>query len=356
MKNPCFLLFLLFVTFSCKPPSLDNKIVGVKIYNHEGDFGLLIEEWNSIGINTAFVSKELLANNEFRNSARNERIKTFVVLPIFFDEKLDEHSEFHAINSDGKIASDEWVKFACPSNPEYRNIKINSIVKLVEELDPDGISIDFIRHFVFWEKVYPDTPATELPNTCFCDLCIKHFCQLNDISYPDFLTETSDKASMIMNGFSTQWTDWKCRLITTMIDQIVTEVKKVKPDIIVNTHIVPWKNSDFEEGIQRIAGQDLKAISPLTNYLSPMTYAHMVKQNASWVHEVVVDFHAQTGTSILPSIQVKEAYLSDSISSQEFEENLKSALLAPSSGVIFWSWEHLQQDPWKKEIIKTQVN
>ena len=87
-----------------------------------------------------------------------------------------------------------------------------------------------------------------------------------------------------------------------------------------------------------------------------MTYSHMVKQDASWVHDVVDDFYHQTKGKILPSIQVKEAYVIDSLSVAEFEDYLRSALLPPSIGVVFWSWEHLEQDPWKKEIIRKLVN
>lgn len=341
---------------ACKPPYAQNKIIGVKIYNHEGNFQTLINEWKSIGINTAFVSKDLLANKDFRSKTEKNEINTFVILPIFFDEHLDEHPEFYAIKSDGKKAIDEWVKFACPSNQEYRKNKINSIIKIVEEDSPDGISIDFIRHFVFWEKVYSDTQVSELPNTCFCNSCINVFCEKNNINIPKTFIGTHDISSWILGNHSSKWRAWKCDLITKMIEEIVKEVKKVKPDVLVNVHIVPWKTSDFNNGIRNIAGQDLKTISLLTDYLSPMTYSHMVKQNAHWVHDLVENIFDQTNGNILPSIQVKEAYLDDTISSREFEDNLKSAITSPSSGVVFWSWEHLEQDPWKKDIIKRIID
>lgn len=356
MKYLVFILFAILVFFHRKAPHSHDQIIGVKIYDHSGDFGHLITEWNSIGINTAFVSKELLANKEFRKQTEKARIKTFVILPVFFDENLDDHPNNYAIKSNGEKAIEEWVKFACPSNVQYRKEKINAIVNLVESYNPDGISIDFIRHFVFWEKVYPDALASALPNTCFCNSCIHQFCSRNKINKPDSLSETSDISSWILDVFPDQWTSWKCQLITTMIYEIVSKVKKVKPEVLVNVHVVPWEKDAFKHGIQRIAGQDLKAMSPLTDYLSPMTYSHMVKQNAGWVHEVVTDFEAQTIAKVLPSIQVKEAYLSDTIGSRIFEDNLRSALLPPSSGVIFWSWEHLEKDPWKKDIIKEFAN
>lgn len=352
-------LFLIVVLLfqNCISPNSDEKIIGVKIYKHHGDFETLIDEWKSIGINTAFVSKELLARKSFREIAEENQIKTFVILPIFFDElALSEDSSLYAIKSNGEKAIDEWVKFVCPSNLEFRKNKIESIVNLVAEYNPDGISIDFIRHFVFWEKVLPDTPVTTLPNTCFCNECVHGFQQQFNIDIPDSLRDTQDYSTWIIDKHSNQWTDWKCLLITSMIEEIVTKTKKVKSNLLVNVHIVPWKNHDFGNGIKKIAGQDILAISAKTNYISPMTYSHMVKQDASWVHDVIDDFYLQTKGKILPSIQVKEAYVTDSLIVAEFEDNLISALLPPSFGVVFWSWEHLEQDSWKKEIISKLVN
>jgi hypothetical protein len=83
-----------------------------------------------------------------------------------------------------------------------------------------------------------------------------------------------------------------------------------------------------------------------------MTYAHMVKRSPSWVNSVVKDMDKVAGCRILPSIQVKEAYLSDILSVSEFRETLKEALKPPSSGVIFWSWEALEKDFPKKDLIR----
>lgn len=350
------LIFVLLFQ-NCNSSNSHEKIIGVKIYNHEGGVEMLVDEWNAMGINTAFVSKELLGQESFREIAEKNKIKTFVILPIFFDElALSEDSSLYAIKSNGEEAIDEWVKFVCPSNLKFRKNKIESIVNLVTEYNPDGISIDFIRHFVFWEKVLPDTPVSTLPNTCFCNECVHGFQQQFNIDIPDSLSDTEDISSWIIDKHSDQWTDWKCLLITSMIEEIVTKTKKVKSNLLVNAHIVPWENDDFGNGINKIAGQDILAISAITNYISPMTYSHMVKQDASWVHDVVDDFYHQTKGKILPSIQVKEAYVTDSLSVAEFEDNLRSALLPPSIGVVFWSWEHLEQDPWKKEIIRKLVN
>ena len=349
---------LLVISQSCTNPHSkeQEKIIGVKIYNHPGSFDQLTEEWKSIGINTVFVSKKLLADKDFRQEVNKNEITTFVILPIFFDEEaLNGNPELFAIKSNGEQAIEEWVKFVCPSNESFRKDKIASIVELVRELNPDGLSIDFIRHFVYWETAFPNTPIDSLPNACFDPGCISKFQEYSGVKLPDSLVATIEKSSWILHSMQDEWTEWKCMLITSMVEEIVQKAKEVKSDILINAHIIPWRQGDYNNAIKSIAGQDVKSISKYTNYISPMTYSHMVKQNAGWVHDVVVDLFQQTRESVLPSIQVKESYLSDTLSSTEFLENLKSALEAPSHGVIFWSWEHIEKDPWKKDIIKRIV-
>jgi hypothetical protein len=79
---------------------------------------------------------------------------------VFFNPQiLAADSTLYAVTDQGKIAKDEWVEFVCPSRKNYRSRQISALKKLVSDLQPDGISIDFIRQFVFWEKIYEDRPV-----------------------------------------------------------------------------------------------------------------------------------------------------------------------------------------------------
>lgn len=165
--------------------------------------------------------------------------------------------------------------------------------EIIRKYDPDGISIDFIRHFVFWEKVYSDRDPASLPLTCFDSTCLTHFQASSGLIIPDSLTGTEETASWIMENHPEEWTD----------------------------------------------------------YLSPMTYAHMVKQDLPWIHSIVEDIYLQTGSKVIPSIQVNKAYLDNELGLEEFEESLLEALKPPSGGVVFWSWEALKENPDKKQLV-----
>jgi hypothetical protein len=333
-----------------------DRIIGVKIYEHQGDFEELIQQWKELGINTVFCSIELYSNSDFRKITRDNNLTTFIIFPVFYDpESLSKDSGLYALTERGNPAMDDWVTFVCPSRTEYRKQKVDSLMHLIQVLEPDGISIDFIRHFIFWEKVYPDTHPDSLLNTCFDSSCLAAFQENRGLRIPDSLQETEEIAGWVESNCLPEWTQWKCGLITSMIRTISEVARETKPDIKINVHLVPWRTDDFNGAIHSIAGQDFSGIAPLVDYLSPMTYAHMVKRDPSWIHSEVQDVYKQTESRVVPSIQVKEAYLKERLTVREFKKSLSKALEPPSYGVVFWSWEQLETEPGKREVIEQWV-
>jgi hypothetical protein len=335
----------------------EEQIVGVKIYEYQGNLRVLFEEWRRMGINTVFVSEILASRDEFRSLAKAMNIAVFVIFPVFYDpESLEEDPALYAITDQGEQAKEEWVTFVCPSRSDYRRQKIELAKDWVKRLNPDGLSIDFIRHFVFWEKVYPDQTLESLVNTCFDDHCMRKFQQDTEIVIPDSMETVPKIAHWIRKNCLSEWTQWKCGLITRMIEEIAGEVRTIKPRILINVHAVPWRQKDFGGAIKIVAGQDFAKIAPVVDFLSPMTYAHMVKREPPWIHSLVKDISDQAVCRILPSIQVKEAYLKDRLTVEEFRASLTEALKPPSQGVVFWSWEALDTEPEKKDVIAELIH
>jgi len=356
----CITMFIVILG-SCSWQAENNKksglILGVKIYNTDENLSDLYKEWAELGINTVFSGEALMAKNEFRALAKKNGIKTFIILPIFFNpDTLQLTPDLYAITNHGKKAKEEWVEFVCPSREEYRRAQIEKIRELIQILDPDGLSLDFIRHFVFWEKVYPNRKPHSIPNTCLDSHCLTRFEKATDISIPNTLKNTPEIAEWLSKNHLDAWTKWKCSLITSMIAEISNEAKQIKPGIKINVHAVPWRQNDFNNAIKVVAGQDFSQISPTVDFLSPMTYSHMVKREPEWIHSVVEDIADQTDCRIVPSIQVNKAYLDEPLTVMEFKKSILEALKSPSSGVIIWSWEQLKTNPEKLKILKQQLD
>ncbi|MBN2244567.1 MAG: hypothetical protein JW755_01850, partial [Candidatus Aminicenantes bacterium] len=215
----------------------EDTLIGVKIYQlDEGKSKQdLCKEWNTLGINTAFVSEELLADPEFRKSARANSIKLFVILPIFYaPEKLEQNPGLYAVTEDGSRAENDWVKFVCPTREEYIRERKDEIVKLIQDFNPEGISLDFIRFFVFWEKVYPDDTPESLPDSCFDDSCLEEFQADKGIQIPDHLASIPEISAWITANHGQEWAEWKCSIITGTAASIVKEARQTKPDILIN--------------------------------------------------------------------------------------------------------------------------
>lgn len=353
-----YMLFIPLVLFtSCREVSKDSMMIGVKIYDHQGDLQPLFQQWDDLGINLALVSPTLAAREGFMDQARDKGVKIFLIIPTFYNEDaLAQDSSLYAITSSGQPAAAEWVKFICPNRMDYRQEHLEYVKKVTANLQPDGISIDFIRYFVFWEKVPPHQSYVDLPQTCFNNQCLEKFLETFNIRIPDTYTEASDRADFIMSNHLDEWTEFKCLTISEYVRELAEAVKDVKPGTSINFHAIPWRFRDFQGAVRSIAGQDLSLISPHVDYISPMCYAHMVERPAEWVHEVVLDMSEQVpGALFLPSIQVDRAYLDSPLGNDEFRESLTEALKSPSSGVVLWSWEALERSPEKRQVFKTLI-
>lgn len=269
-----------------------------------------------------------------------------------------------AITSTGEIAqgtgNGEWLSMVCPNggpgyetDADYRNDKISSTLSLIREFKPYGISLDFIRHFVFWEDVYETTDPASLPNTCFCLRCRDLFFTHTGLDYPESLSTVEEIAAYILENFAAEWAAFKSETITEYTREFSDAIHAENKDIRISIHTVPWKQHEFDSALTRIAGQDFGALGKIADYLSPMCYAKMLRRSPSWISQLTADIRTATPCSILPSIQMRAMYGTGPITDEEFTQYLESANTAPSSGCIFWPWETITEG--QKEIIKSKL-
>ena len=349
------LLCLLFTALACSEKP--EKIIGIKIYDYDDDVNKLAERWRDIGINTVFTSETLARDRAFREVLREKEIPVYVIFPVFFNPVLlASDTTLFGITSEGTKAKDEWVEFVCPSRKNYRAEQIVFVQELVRDLNPEGISLDFIRQFVYWEKVYEGRSPETIPTACYCSHCIADFSEKFNITIADTFPSVPAKAAYIMKYHETNWNSYRTELITSMVDEISKGVKKVKPDIKINLHAVPWRRNDFNGANIKVAAQDMARLAAYTDYVSPMCYSAMLRRDPEWISSVVLDLHQQAPDMIIPSIQVYDVADSTNFSRQEFTNSIREALKEPSRGVIFWSWPLFESDTVRMEIARAAVD
>jgi hypothetical protein len=357
-----FWLFLLMVhpasaqalrTGTSKVDTASQLLIGVKIYEYSKDLGRLFSQWRDLGINAAFVSTSLARNSEFMNQARHHGIRVWIIFPVFFNpEELSKSPSLFAITGRGMRAEAEWVRFVCPSREEYRIRKTAELRQLVEECHPDGVSLDFIRSFVYWEKIAPHDVLNPVDFACFCPVCLEQWQAKSGIRIPEPEQSGNHASQWIVNNHLQEWTNWKCEVITSMVASLSRSARSADSRVKVNVHLVPWRSQDFNHALRTVAGQDISAISQHANVVSPMCYSHMVRQKPEWVHSVVEDMASQSRVKVVPSIQVKETYIPEKLSLSHFGSALREALRPPSAGAVFWNWAALEESPEKQGIVK----
>jgi hypothetical protein len=358
VPNTESLIWVDFTALEVFPPDRsafgDEPIIGIKIYDHKGDMRTLVESFAGLGINAVFASETLCANTDFRQQARERKMKVFMIEPTFFDpEALKADPDLYAITSKGERAKEDWVEFVCPTREAFRKRRVAALREAVTRLQPDGVSLDFLRYFVYWEMVHPDRKPETLPDTCYCPYCLARFSADTGITLPPDIKDAPQAAEWISRNQQERWIRWKTDVITSMARELAAAARQAKPGILVNLHALPWRRDDFGGAIRRVAGQDFRALSRLADFVSPMCYTLMLHRDASWIHSVVQDIRNTSSSPVLPSIQVRPEYPGDdAMSTADFEAAVNAALALPSRGVIFWSWDHLVQEPDKMAVLK----
>lgn len=334
-----------------------EPIIGVKIYDYQGDYRALADRWASIGINTAFVSAVLAANDTFRQALREHNIAVYIIFPVFQNpEILERDTTLYAVTNSGTPGKDAWVEFVCPSREAYRKAKTDELSELVRNLNPDGVSLDFIRQFVFWEMVYPDRAPESIGTACFCDSCLAQFTAQEAVLIPETCITTLQQADFIRTRHLAAWNAFRTGLITSMAGDLAQAARTADANVMVNIHAVPWREEDFGNAGISVAAQDLKALGEIGDFVSPMCYSQMLKRDAQWISSVVKDMDRRAPGRVLPSIQVYPYYIADAFTAEDLRLCIRAALEPPSRGVVFWSWPLLEQDSTRVKVVGEEVN
>jgi len=316
---------------------------------------------DNLKINQLYVRPEQVLKSGSPEILNDANIDLWLIAPIFYNDENTNLSPAPrwVVCGDGEIAQEKskngaWLKMVCPNDTQYLDYRISYLENSLSLCRFKGISLDFIRYFVFWEGVFEDTPSETLRNSCFCDVCtnsFKEYWQVPEIQG----NNTKEKAEFITKNYFNEWTNFKCAVINESVEKIVSKLRSVNPSIEVNLHAVPWTKSDFDGAVRSIAGQDFALLSSKLKQLTPMTYSKMLKRNGQWINDLVKSLNNECGkkVNVIPAIQCKSVY-GESFSDDDFEEILRNAIKSPSAGVAIWPFEDLSDERIKivKRVLK----
>ncbi len=351
-------LFTLFLTLFPVPinAAAGGSLVAVKMLNPpSAPVAPVVEQLRAAGVQAVFCRTDALFTDaavgrnirQFRKLLADAHIQFFITAPVFCDPEAVKKDPslmgFGSLGNPSKAEGADWLAFVCPARQNYRKAKIAAITRQVRELQPDGLSLDFIRYYIYWEKVGPDRTGDSLEKFCFCDHCLRLMTTELGLRFPAELKTRQAKAAWVLANHREKWTEWKCETVTSMVRDTVAAAHQAIPGLRISLHGVPWLEKEYDDGLRVVAGQDLKRLAPYVDVFGPMCYFQMLQRPPEWVHTVAVDYQRLTGKPVLPAAQAVEGR-------DAFARHLRAGLEAPSAGVNIFNWERLRRDP---EAVKT---
>lgn len=285
----------------------DTLIRGIKIfpeYSRCTDAETCAHSIHDAGFNTVFMpvrGKDLSDKAEFdlhafRLELQQLDIRFSAVVQIFFDpEQWDEHPEWRALDQNKIDAPESWQTMLSPACRDFRNLKLEHIRRIIQELNPDMLALDFIRYPVFWENVHVDSLHKITRYYDYNQLSIN---ELHDIHNVDFSSNL-----MLHQHHSQEWISFK----TGQITSFVRDVRTLIGDIPLILHILPWLERDQEFYLKSLAGQDVDSLAKYSDILSPMLYTMVPGLAPERIRKMLSDFtDRHTGIPLLPSYLIPE--------------------------------------------------
>src|SRR5512145_3356529 len=163
------------------------------------------------GIDTAILHPGFFRDGRMADALHQEGLALWLNLPVFYNqEHLERHPDDYSITSLGRKAEQDWLHFVCPSRESYRAAFIRDLRASFSRVNPEIVSLDFIRHFVFWERVPLDGSPQQIEDGCYCPICLAAFG-----AHCGERIDPAKAVARVRAELRGAWGDWKCREIAS---------------------------------------------------------------------------------------------------------------------------------------------
>jgi hypothetical protein len=305
---------------------------------------------NKLNVNAVFLNWKGI-NEKIMERAGEEGLKVFAEFPVLNGKGyVETHPEAWAIDRYGKkVEPASWFMGVCPTEPGFREFRMNELKELVGKFDIDGIWMDYVH----WHAQFEE-PEPILPETCFCDNCILAFETATGIDVPDLAAK--ERADWILSGHNSLWRDWRCSVIAGWVSETRKIIKEDNPDALLGIYHCPWDDAEYDGARRRILGLDYDMLKDLTDVFSPMVYHGRMGRSAEWVGENIEWFcnRLEVKPGEFPKVwPIVQAYDDpEVISAEEFGRVLSYGAGSGSTGVMMFTSNAVAESPAKSEIMK----
>jgi hypothetical protein len=307
-------------------------------------FAASCREW---GIRQAILPPDFFRNDKMVRALAKNGLGVWLNLPVFYNpEYLEQHPEDYAITSKGNKAIHDWCHFVCPSREKYLDKFVGDLRTLLSQLQPEIVSIDFIRHFVFWEGVDLKSNPNEIEDGCYCEVCLSAFEKFSGET-----VQRNQPAAFIRSNMKRAWGDWKCNRITATANRLFEEMRAGAKNAQTSIKTIPWKESDLDGAIRSSAGQDVARLTRNVDMSAPMAFTQVLGQTPAWKRQLLKYVRQISGKPVLSYLQTDKLIRPEEITIAQFEAELKESLSHEWAGTVIFEYAQLATNPAKAGIL-----
>jgi hypothetical protein len=266
---------------------------------------------------------------------------------------LKEHPDAAPIGADGQVSPppDGWQGI-CPTHEGYRRSRMAAFKDLLDRYAVDGVWLDYHHSHASWEQAVPN-----MPDTCFCDRCLRRFQDDTGIRLPD--GPVSARARRLLSHDRQRWTRWRMDVLTDWVREFRTILNATRPAALLGTFHNPWSDEDFGGARLDKLAIDLRAQAAYIDVFSPMPYHARFghAKDPQWISRQVAWLGRYLGVSgaagdkhrIWPIVQVSD--WGEPVPLAQVETVLDHGSRTPATGVMVFAWSGLRKQPEKLEAI-----
>ena len=359
MRRVLCCLAVMLVLSSVLARSQVAPILGAKVYRPVRAPAELVQFAKSLGLNTLFVGDELAHSQPFREACRTSGLKYFLIIRTFNDpEAAQQDPTLVSIDREGRPARRGDDVMICPSRADFRQSKLRRIKATLEQMRPDGVTLDYFRYFIYWEAVDPQKGPGDFPAFCFNSACLRDFIasggvKLRHATVADSLDGNRPLVDQIWREHREAWYEWRVHRLEKNAQEMTGLIRKEFPGLPIVLHGVPWTRDEFSGARERIAGQDFRLLAPHFDYVSPMAYSALTHRGAGWVEKLDRSLLGEVpAEKLLPSIEVgPDGPEFPPMPTAHYESDLNAAL-ASKTGVVLYHLELLLNDSEKLAVTR----
>ena len=308
---------------------------------------------DELGLNAVFMNSRRITAQTVA-SIKEQGAKVFAEFnTMHVASFLENHPDAAPIGINGKVSTPPhgWQGI-CPSHEGYRQFRMNEFRSLLRDYEIDGVWLDYHHSHASWERAEP-----AMPDTCFCERCVKQFAQETATELPD--VSTSELARLLLGKHKETWVQWRCDLFTDWVREFRSILDETHPEALLGTYHCPWSDTDYEGAIRNKLAIDLKAQAEYIDVFSIMPYHARFghADDPAWISRQTAwlgDYLGITGVPgerhrIWPIVQLSD--WGEPVSPEQVREVLDHGTRLPATGVMVFNWGSLRAQTDKVEAM-----